>query len=85
LPNAARDARSERLVADLSSRFPEVASRRASNGPRFAVVRHFFAADASSAEAVAATLSAAGTELRVQDFSSYRPQPRPGTIEVWLP
>ena len=27
----------------------------------------------------------AKVEARVQDFSSYRPRPRPGTIEVWLP
>ncbi|HEY8612203.1 MAG TPA: hypothetical protein VIL69_13015 [Roseomonas sp.] len=82
---AARGAGSERLVADLSARFPGVSTRRSSRGPSFPAIRYFFAADAPGAEQIAAMLSDAGITPRIQDFSSYRPQPSPGTIEIWLP
>lgn len=42
-------------------------------------VRFYHRADAGAARAVAQTLSAAA-----RDFTSYRPSPAPGTIEVWL-
>jgi hypothetical protein len=52
-------------------------------------VRYFFVSDAHRAEQVAAHLDdylARATDGRtsVQDYTSYKPQPRPGTIEVWI-
>ncbi|WP_052402111.1 ATP-binding protein [Muricoccus aerilatus] len=83
--SATPQERSERLLAGLTARYPDLQVRRGGRGPSFAVVRHFLPADAGSAETVAGLLASSGVEARVQDFSSYRPRPRPGTIEVWLP
>ncbi|MBI0535743.1 hypothetical protein D9599_09175 [Roseomonas sp. KE2513] len=83
--SATPQGRSERLLAGLTARYPDLQVRRGGRGPSFAAVRHFLPADAGSAATVAALLASSGVEARVQDFSSYRPRPRPGTIEVWLP
>ncbi len=45
-------------------------------------VRLFFDADRSAATRVRDAIGGEATPLR--DFRHYRPQPRPGTIEVWL-
>jgi len=42
-------------------------------------VRYFFAADAEAARELAAVVGGSA-----RDFTSYRPSPPPGTIEVWL-
>ncbi|TPG52373.1 hypothetical protein EAH89_18480 [Roseomonas nepalensis] len=84
LSQAAQE-RSERPLAELGARFPDLVTRRGERGPSFPLVRYFFPVDAGNAEGIAGVLSAGGIAARVQDFSGYRPQPRPGTIEVWLP
>ncbi len=52
-------------------------------------VRYFYAADRVFAERLIEALGGAGdgteTTWRLTDFTSYRPLPRPGTLEVWLP
>ena len=85
LSRQARGGEGERALAELAERYPGASTLRGGRGPSFPVVRHFFPADAQSAEAIAALLSARGITARVQDFSAFRPQPRPGTVEVWLP
>jgi acyl transferase domain-containing protein len=54
-------------------------------------VRYFFVADTRRAEQVAAHLddylaraTDADGRTSVQDYTWYKPQPRPGTIEVWI-
>jgi hypothetical protein len=55
-------------------------------------VRYFHDADRAAATAAVADAAAVagdpadqGAALRPADFTSFRPAPRPGTIEIWLP
>lgn len=49
-------------------------------------VRYYYAADRPAAEALVERLgSPAGTDWQLQDFSSYRPLPGRGTLEVFVP
>jgi hypothetical protein len=92
--NGPEDAR--RVAAEvalyLASRGYEVADLREVG---FVVsksrVRYFFVADMQRAEQVAAHLdhylvraTDADKRASVQDYTWYKPQPRPGTIEVWI-
>jgi hypothetical protein len=48
-------------------------------------VRYYFPEDAAAARALSDRIGAAtGTPVEARDFTSYRPQPTPGTVEVWL-
>jgi hypothetical protein len=90
-PEDARRVAAE-VALYLASRGYEIADLR---GVGFSIsksrVRYFFVADAHLAEQVAAHLddylaraTDADGRTSVQDYTSYKPQPRPGTIEVWI-
>lgn len=70
-------------VVDQISRFGVPVERRvvgASTSRK--IVRFFTQADQHDAEQLARSL---GRDWMVQDFTSFTPRPRPGTLEVWLP
>ena len=48
-------------------------------------VRYFHASDRARAKAVLDLISSEGVRPRLVDLTSYRPLPRPTTIEIWLP
>jgi hypothetical protein len=73
------------LVATLSPGFGPVETRTVSSGPGVPTIRYFHAADAASAGRLANALAAGGIAWRVQDLSHFRPLPRQGTVELWLP
>jgi hypothetical protein len=90
-PEVARRVAAE-VALHLASRGYEIADLR---DVGFSVsksrVRYFFVADTRRAEQVAAHLddylaraTDADGRTSVQDYTWYKPQPRPGTIEVWI-
>jgi hypothetical protein len=79
------EAEADRLATLLSSEFGTVEERVVAYGPQVPTARYFYAEDAAAAERIAAVLAATGTTWRVQNLSTFRPLPRQGTIEIWLP
>jgi hypothetical protein len=80
-PEAARH-QAAALAADLPG--AELRAVRAS--PTAPGVRYFFAADRAAAQALARAIAPpVGGRVTVADFSHYRPLPRQGTLEIWLP
>ena len=47
-------------------------------------IRYFYEEDAGAARVTAVALEESG-QFQVRGFPDYRPRPRPGLIEVWLP
>lgn len=73
------------MAAQLRPSFGPVETRLVPATPRAPSIRYFFPEDARTARDLAATLASTGQAWRVQSFTTYRPLPRPGTIEVWIP
>lgn len=84
-PGAAADALSTRLLASFDPRLETVELRRVAATPSRPSVRYFYAEDEFTARNVAAQMSGTGLAWTVRDFSTFRPLPSRGTIEVWLP
>ena len=68
------------VVAPLAAR---VQIRVVADTPSSPVVRFFYPEDEGRARQLAGTLSTAGQRWEVRNFGDFRPQPSPGTIEVW--
>ncbi len=79
------EALSARLVVALKPKSGTVEVRRVPETPSRPSLRYFYAGDEPAARQTAARAAEAGLNCVVQDFSSYRPLPSRGTIEVWLP
>ena len=79
-------ARAERLADRVGDAgFAEVNLRSVPFAVETGSVRYFYAADRVFAERLIETLGGTETTWRLTDFTTYRPLPRPGTLEVWLP
>jgi len=76
---------SARLLASLRPRFGTVEARRVAATPAKPSIRYFHPEDEPSARSAAAWLADMGLNWTLQDFSTFRPLPSRGTIEVWLP
>ena len=50
--------------------------------PRIATLRYFWVEDKDAAQALAHNLGGPEVTWTVRDFTSFRPKPSPGTIEV---
>lgn len=74
-----------RMAAALDRAFGAVEVRAVPSSPRAPTVRYFYAEDAPNARRLAGTLAGGGEGWRVQYLGTFRPLPRRGTIEVWLP
>ena len=82
---ARTDAALRRAQA-LAATLPGAEIRAVRASPATPGVRFFFAADRDAAQALARVVRAsAGAQVAVADFSHFRPLPRPGTLEIWLP
>jgi len=84
------EAAASGLYTELSrgGGFPVVVLREVDYTIATPRVRFFHASDARTAERLTAFLQAATTNGEVwqlQNFTSYRPQPTPGTIEIYVP
>jgi hypothetical protein len=78
-PDMSNAAREETQLVLRSEGFELVSSNLASSRVAESQVFFFHEEDASSAARVAETIGA-----RVRDFSSFRPAPERGRLEVWL-
>ncbi|MBI0538096.1 hypothetical protein D9599_21265 [Roseomonas sp. KE2513] len=72
----------EILVDQLSSFGVPVERRVVGATPSRRVIRYFNPVDQDDAEALARSL---GRDWMVQDFTTFTPRPRQGTLEVWVP
>ena len=72
----------EVLVDQLGSFGVPVERRVVPATPGRKVIRYFSPADQDDAEQLARSL---GRDWMVQDFTTYSPRPRSGTLEVWVP
>ena len=79
---AAGRSSAETLVRAAAGARDELEFRTLRTTLRVAAVRYFHQADKVAAEELARRL---GPSWQVQDFMFYRPSPRPGSLEVWLP
>lgn len=52
--------------------------------PALPSIRYFYEEDAGAAQVTAIALEGSG-RFQVRGFPEYRPRPRPGLIEVWMP
>ena len=75
----------DEIAALLAPEYGQVERRVVDATPRLPSIRYFFPKDAAAAYALAAMLDRTGLRWHVQNFTSYRPQPRPGTLEIWVP
>lgn len=82
---AAAEALSARLLANLDPQLGRIEVRRVSEAPSRPSIRYFYSADEAAAQGVAARMSGTGLSWTLRSFSTFRPLPSPGTIEVWLP
>ncbi len=79
------EAVSKGLVADLRPRPGMVETREVADTPGRPTIRYYHPEDESLAWDTATRMKGSGLSWAVQDFSTFRPSPSRGTIEVWLP
>jgi hypothetical protein len=86
VPTRASESRTDAVVAALAEAgVPPTGAVRVPMTIGQSNIRFYFPEDAAAAGAMAATLAAAtGTTVEPRDFTSHRPRPSPGTLEVWL-
>jgi hypothetical protein len=72
-------------LAGQAGRFGRVDTRAVRDAPHEATIRFFHREDVGAAWDLAATLGGDGAGWQVRNFTSFRPKPRRGTLEVWLP
>lgn len=70
------------LIGAVASAGDEVEFRTLRTTLNIAAVRYFHSADKAAAEDLAERL---GPAWHVQDLTRYRPSPRRGSLEIWLP
>ena len=73
------------LAASLPPNLGSATTRPVTDVPRIATLRYFWVEDKDAAQALAHNLGGPEVTWTVRDFTSFRPKPSPGTIEVWLP
>jgi hypothetical protein len=74
-----------RLAAVAAPLAAKVQTRMVADTPSAPVIRFFHPEDAERARHLADALGGSGPRWDVRDFSSFRPSPSPGTVEVWTP
>lgn len=74
-----------RLAAEAAPFAATVQTRMVADTPAAAEIRFFHRQDIARARELADALHGPMPQWQVRDFSSYRPSPSPGTIEVWVP
>lgn len=74
-----------RMLANFDPRPGSVEIRRVAATPSQPSIRYFHSGDETAARDVAARLSGTGLAWTLRDFSTFRPLPSRGTIEVWVP
>lgn len=74
-----------RMLANFDPRPGSVEVRRVTATPSQPSIRYFHSGDEAAARDVAARLSGTGLAWTFRDFSTFRPLPSRGTIEVWVP
>lgn len=78
-----------RMSSVLDATVARTELRPVDSVPRRPAIRYYSADDREAARRLANTLTAERDQPEfdwvVQDFSSFRPLPPPGTLEVWLP
>ena len=79
------EALSARLLASPRPRISTVETRRVAATPAKPSIRYFHLEDEPSARLAASWLADTGLNWTLQDFSTFRPLPSRGMIEVWLP
>ena len=79
------EAEAARLAAVAALLADKVQTRVVADTPSAPVVRFFHPEDADRARQLADALSGSGPRWAIRDFSSFRPSPSLGTIEVWTP
>ncbi len=83
--SATGGAEADRLAAAAAPLAEKVQTRAVADTPSARVIRFFHAEDAARARQLAGALRGSGPGWDVKDFSSFRPSPSAGTIEVWTP
>lgn len=73
-----------RAAGQLRRLADDVELRVVDSVPEVPSIRYFYAEDAGAARVTAVALEGSGRFV-VRGFPEYRPRPRPGLIEVWLP
>ena len=81
----AGEAEAARLAAVVAPLAAKVQTRVVADTPSAPVIRFFHPEDAERARQLADVLGGAGPRWDVRNFSSFRPSPSLGTIEVWTP
>ncbi|MGI4939955.1 MAG: hypothetical protein ACRYHQ_05230 [Janthinobacterium lividum] len=79
------EAEADRLAGVVAPLAARVQTRMVADTPSTPVVRFFHPEDGERAQQLAGALSTAGPRWEIRDFGTFRPQPSPGTIEVWTP
>ena len=79
------DPRLDQVLAALAQRPGRVDVRHVSETPNRPGIRYYYAEDEAAARQIAAALATPRLTWAVRSFTSFRPLPSPGTIEVWLP
>jgi len=74
-----------RIAALATPLAVRVQTRLVEGTPSKAEIRFFYSADETQARRLAESLRSLTPGLDVRNFSSYRPSPSQGTIEVWVP
>ena len=82
-PAAAAGA--ERIAPALSPQFGAIEARVVPDVPRILTIRYFYDEDRRAARTVGKSLPSGFGRWRLQNYSGFRPRPRPGTLEIWLP
>ena len=81
----AAEALSARLLESSPPQSSTVEARRVATTPDQPSIRYFHAEDEPAAQLAAKWMADTGLNWTLQDFSTFRPLPSRGTIEVWLP
>ena len=83
--SVAAEAEADRLAAVVAPLAARAQTRVVAATPSAPVIRYFHPEDAERARQLADALSGPGPRWDIRDFSSFRPSPSPGMIEVWTP
>lgn len=83
--SATGGAEADRLATAAAPFADKVQTRAVADTPSAPVIRFFHAEDAARARQLAWALRGSRPGWDIKDFSSFRPSPSTGTIEVWTP
>ena len=79
------EAAANRLASQASPLAARVQTRAVPNTPATPAIRYFHPEDANRAHALAVALRSPDAPWDIKDFSTFRPLPSSGTVEVWIP